>query len=117
MPEVQPEMMTQINAHLETIAKSQASMSKSQAELAKEQGSMNGRLLKLEIKLEADKEMRHERNNAISESLAKHDERLSNQSAKISGVQRLVYIGVGAATVVSLFAQNIWSKMTGGPPA
>lgn len=114
MSEVSSDAMVQINSHLETIAKTQAAMAKSQNDLAVSQTNMSERLLTLEVGLKADKEMRHERNNNIADNLAKHDERMGKQDAKIQGVQRLVWMGLGAVTAISLFAQTVWAKITGG---
>ena len=65
------------------------------------------RLAAFEAGLKADKEMRHERNNAITEYIAKHDER-------ITALERTKWIGHGIASAVAFALSYVGIKFTGG---
>ena len=65
------------------------------------------RLAAFEAGLKADKEMRHERNSAITEYIAKHDER-------ITALERAKWIGHGVAAAVATFLSYFGIKFTGG---
>jgi vacuolar-type H+-ATPase subunit E/Vma4 len=65
------------------------------------------RLAAFEAKLQADKELRHERNNAVTEYIAKHDER-------ITALEKAKWIGHGIVTALASVLSYIGVKFTGG---
>lgn len=72
------------------------------------------RLAAFEAGLKADKEMRHERNNAITEYIAKHDERISKAEDKIGALERARWIAHGVVIAVSAGLSYLGVKLTGG---
>lgn len=65
------------------------------------------RLAAFEAKLQADKEMRHERNSAVTEHIAKQDDR-------ITALERAKWIGHGVASAVAFVLSYVGIKFTGG---
>ena len=65
------------------------------------------RLAAFEAKLQADKEMRRERNSAVTEYIAKHDER-------ITALEKAKWIGHGIASAVAFVLSYAGIKFTGG---
>ncbi len=65
------------------------------------------RLAAFEAGLKADKELRHERNNAVTEYIAKHDERITT-------LEKVKWIGHGIVTALASVLSYVGVKFTSG---